>query len=115
MDIREFSNKFAEATKNMSAEERASLMKIFEGVSKEITKEDTKDSVSYGTSSTVDAGVPNGITERLKGLKESYLKWKPTITTYRARAITKIAKENPACLKYYCVLNVLNIAVKLHL
>ena len=38
MDIREFSNKLAEATKNMSPQERASLMKMFEAVS---------DAVSY--------------------------------------------------------------------
>jgi len=41
VDIREFSNKLAEATKNMSDEERASLMKMFESVSGEITKNDT--------------------------------------------------------------------------
>ncbi len=40
MDIREFSNKFAEATKNMSPAERAALLKMFEGVSSEITKSD---------------------------------------------------------------------------
>lgn len=96
MDIREFSNKFAEATKNMSAEERSALMKMFEGVSKEITKENPDTTTS---SSSNDGGVPNGITERLNRLKESYLKWKPTITTYRARAITKIAKENPGMPK----------------
>ncbi|MBW9157646.1 choline trimethylamine-lyase [Clostridium sp. FP2] len=96
MDIREFTNKFAEATKNMSAEERASLMKMFEGVSKEITKEDT---VSYVASSENDGKIPNGITDRLQRLKENYLKWTPTITTHRARAITKIAKENPGMPK----------------
>ncbi|WP_210409159.1 choline trimethylamine-lyase [Methanococcoides vulcani] len=56
-------------------------------------------------------GVPDGITERLKKLKENFLKQVPTITTYRARAITKIAKENPGmpkillrakCFKYCC-------------
>ena len=45
MDIREFSNKLAEATKNMSPEEKASLMKMFESVSQEIGKEDTKKDV----------------------------------------------------------------------
>ena len=97
MDIREFTNKFADATKNMSAQERDSLMKMFEGVSKEITKGES--SASYVASSTNDGKVPNGITERLRRLKESYLEWKPTITTYRARAITKIAKENPGMPK----------------
>ncbi|MFQ7472777.1 MAG: hypothetical protein ACLRLX_01055, partial [Anaerovoracaceae bacterium] len=37
MDIREFSNKIAEATKNMSDEERTSLMKMFESVSSDIS------------------------------------------------------------------------------
>ena len=37
MDIREFSNKIAEATKNMSDEERTSLMKMFESVSGDIS------------------------------------------------------------------------------
>ena len=41
MDIREFSNKLAEATKNMSPQERASLMKMFEAVSDEITKNES--------------------------------------------------------------------------
>ena len=36
MDIREFSDKIAQATKNMSEEERQSLMKMFEAVSGEI-------------------------------------------------------------------------------
>ncbi|AOY74603.1 choline trimethylamine-lyase [Clostridium formicaceticum] len=96
MDIREFSNKLAEATKNMSVEERSSLMKVFEGISKEMAKEDT---TGYIQSDVKETGIPDGMTERLKRLKETYLKWKPSITTYRARAITKIAKENPGMPK----------------
>lgn len=99
MDIREFSNKFAEATKNMSTEERASLMKMFEGVSKEITKKDEVVSGTYVASSDNDGKVPNGMTECLQRLKENYMKWTPTISTHRARAITKIAKENPGMPK----------------
>ena len=38
MDIREFSNKLADATKNMSDEERASLMKMFQSVSGDIAQ-----------------------------------------------------------------------------
>ncbi|MBS3995203.1 MAG: choline trimethylamine-lyase [Alkaliphilus sp.] len=107
MDIRDFSNKLAEATKNMSAEERASLIKLFEGVTKNI-KEDSNCFVDVCTN---EGEIPNGMTERLKRLKESYLKHIPSITTYRARAITKIAKENPGmpkvllrakCLRYCC-------------
>lgn len=94
MDIREFSNKLAEATKNMTAEEQSSLIKIFEGISKEITKGDTCTQPSVNGD-----GIPNGTTERIDKLKENYLKWIPTITTHRARAITKIAKENPGMPK----------------
>lgn len=109
MDIREFSNKFAEATKDMSAEERAALMKMFEGISKEITKEDS--GVTCTTSCVNDGEVPNGMTDRLKRLKENYLKQQPSITIHRAKAITKIAKENPGmpkillrakCFKHCC-------------
>lgn len=108
MDIRDFSNKLAEATKNMSAEERASLIKLFENVSLNMNKEEPQASTDTCTDGD---GIPNGITERLQKLKESYLKHVPSITTYRARAITKIAKENPGmpksvlrakCFRYCC-------------
>jgi formate C-acetyltransferase len=110
VDIREFSNKLAEATKNMSDEERASLMKMFESVSGEITKNDTPSTNNTYTASE-GTGVPDGITERLRKLKENFLKQVPSITTYRAKAITKIAKENPGmpkillrakCFRYCC-------------
>ncbi len=110
MDIREFSNKFVEATKNMSPEERASLMKMFESVSDEINKKESAPKSDYVN---VEEGteIPDGITARLKNLKENYLTHRPTITTHRARAITKIAKENPGmpkimlrakCFRYCC-------------
>jgi choline trimethylamine-lyase len=108
LDIRDFSNKLAEATKNMSAEERASLIKLFEDVSMNIAKEEAQPST---VTSSNDGGIPNGMTDRLRKLKENYLKHVPSITTYRARAITKIAKENPGmpksmlrakCFRYCC-------------
>lgn len=110
MDIREFSNKFVEATKNMSPEERSSLMKMFESVSDEINK---KESAPKNNFVSVEEGteIPDGITSRLQKLKTNYLTHKPTITTHRARAITKIAKENPGmpkimlrakCFRYCC-------------
>ena len=110
MDIREFSNKLAEATKNMSDEERASLMKMFESVSGEITKNEGPSTNNTYTASE-GTGVPDGITDRLRKLKENFLKQVPSVTTYRARAITKIAKENPGmpkillrakCFRYCC-------------
>jgi len=108
LDIRELSNKFMEATQNMSTEEREALMKMFEGVSKEIVKEGP---VACQTSCNNGTEIPGGITERLTTLKESYLKHVPSITTHRARAITEIAKENPGvpksilrgkCFKHCC-------------
>lgn len=108
MDIRDFSLKLSEATKHMSPEERASLIKLFEGVSKNIAQEEPK---ACTEDCSIKNGIPHGMTERLKRLKENYLKQVPSITTHRARAITKIAKENPGmpkimlrakCFRYCC-------------
>ncbi|MCM3765649.1 choline trimethylamine-lyase [Neobacillus niacini] len=105
LDIRDFSVKLAQATKNMSEAERASLIKLFEGVSKNMGQEEPS-----GNSSQ-DGGIPSGMTERLTRLKENYLTHVPSITTHRARAITKIAEENPGmpkimlrakCFRYCC-------------
>lgn len=110
MDIREFSNKFVEATKNMTPEERASLMKMFETVSDEINKNEPA-KAGAAVCAEESTTIPDGITKRLQSLKENYLTHKPTITTYRARAITKIAAENPGmpkimlrakCFRYCC-------------
>lgn len=94
MDIREFSSKFAEATKSMSHEEREALRKMFEGFADEITKPDAP---TYGKvfDAPADGGIPEGITPRLQRLKDNYMKQRPSITTYAARAKTKILKENP--------------------
>lgn len=97
MDMKDFSYKLAEATKHMSDEERASLIRIFEGVSKEITKLENTNEVAMPVSEQHD--IPNGMTPRLTQLKETYLKWQPTITIHRAKVITKIAKENPGMPK----------------
>ena len=129
MDIREFSNKIAEATKNMSDEERNSLMKMFETVADDISsvvpphqQEQSSatgcgdrpkyySSIAAATTEVDKDGVPLGPTERLVKLKENFLKQVPSITTYRARAVTKITKENPGmpkielrakCCRYCC-------------
>lgn len=109
MDINEFSAKLAEATKELSSEERAALMRMFSSVSEDITKEQPKSDSVILTEEQTD--IPDGITPRLRALKDNYLKQVPSITTHRARAITKIAKENPGmpksvlrakCFKYCC-------------
>ncbi|WP_291292628.1 choline trimethylamine-lyase [Enterococcus sp.] len=92
MDINEFSAKLAEATKELSAEERNALMKMFATVA------DHAETPSESDSSDATV-VPNGITPRLSALKENYLKQVPTITTHRARVITELAKENPGMPK----------------
>ena len=129
MDIREFSNKIAEATKNMSDEERTSLMKMFESVSGDISTVTPAQaqpapapagshehpayysSIAAATTQVDEDGVPVGPTERLVRLKENFLKQVPSITTHRARAVTKITKENPGmpkielrakCFRYCC-------------
>ncbi|MGL6113777.1 choline trimethylamine-lyase [Cetobacterium sp. SF1] len=91
MEIKEFLNKFMKATENMSEAEREALLKMFQGVSKEIkTEECTKENLNE---------VPEKITERLVKLKENYLKQVPSINIHRAKVLTKIAKENPGMPK----------------
>ncbi|MGL5765852.1 MAG: pyruvate formate lyase family protein, partial [Cetobacterium sp.] len=97
MEIREFLNKFMKATENMSVEEREALLKMFQGVSHEIKGESCeKENYNY-TNECKE--VPEKITERLAKLKENYLKQVPSITIHRAKALTKIAKENPGLPK----------------
>ena len=97
MDLHDFSNKLAEATKSLSPEERASLKKIFEGVSAEIfNKTAVTSSPSVGHEG---AGIPNGPTDRHVKLKENFLKQVPSITIHRARVSTKNAQANPGMPK----------------
>lgn len=107
MDLKDFSAKLAEATKELSSEERATLMKMFTSVQEDIEC----DTTSSATRNKNGTEIPNDITPRLKALKDIYLTHVPSITTHRARAITKIAKENPGmpksvlrakCFKYCC-------------
>ncbi len=114
MDIREFSNQLAEATKNMSEEERNALIKMFSSVQNQVTAPETSGAScgTTGAAAPAKAGaIPNGPTERIVALKENFLKQVPTITTHRAKAITKINRENPGtpkirlrgqCFKYCC-------------
>ncbi|WP_291259263.1 choline trimethylamine-lyase [Fusobacterium sp.] len=97
MEMREFLDKFMEATENMTVEERSSLLKIFQGVSNEIKKEPKHMDHVCCTEECTE--VPDKITTRLARLKENYLKQVPTITIHKARILTKIAKENPGLPK----------------
>ncbi|WP_300340710.1 choline trimethylamine-lyase [Fusobacterium sp.] len=97
MEMREFLDKFMEATENMTVEERSSLLKIFQGVSNEIKKEPKH--IDHVCCTEECTEVPDKITTRLARLKENYLKQVPTITIHKARILTKIAKENPGLPK----------------
>lgn len=92
MNIKDISNKFADATKNLSPEETAAIMKLFQGISKELS---TSSPATYGTTkSPVYEGEIAGLTPRIERLKSAYLKVRPSISTYRARAFTQVTKEN---------------------
>lgn len=93
MDMKEFTAKLEEATKQLSQEERDSLAKLFQSVSGDITKpqEEQKESLSFASEGT---SLPEGITPRLQALKDQYLKAKPTISLIRAINLTKISKAN---------------------
>ena len=93
MDMKEFTAKLEEATKKLSAEERASLVKIFQTVSDDVNKTN----VSFTSSAPLvseGTDVPEGITPRLQALKNQYLKAQPTISLIRAVNLTRISKEN---------------------
>lgn len=92
MDIQEFSSKFADATKHLSSEETAAIMKLFQGISKELSGNSS--SSSSVTKSPVYEGEITGLTPRLERLRAAYLKVKPSVSTYRARAFTQVTKEN---------------------
>jgi len=99
MNVYDLSDKFEAAVKAMPVEERKRMLEAFQRVAAEMEQEKQT------------AEIPDGMTERLKRLKANYMKQVPSITTYRARAITKIAKENPGmpkimlrakCFRYCC-------------
>ncbi len=114
MDIREFSNQLSEATKDMTEEERNVLKKMFANVQDQLKEEPAKETVKKEDSaqpSGDESGIPEGPTERIKALKANFLEQKPRITIHRAKAITKIVKENPGlpkmvlrgkCFRYCC-------------
>jgi len=95
VDLHDFSTKLAEATKNLTPEERASLKKIFEGVSAELLHAPAAGKASAPCAGAEGCGIPDGPTERHLKLKETFLKQVPSISTHRARVITEVFKEHP--------------------
>ena len=70
MDIRDFSNKLAEATKDMSPEERNALKSMFENVTKEMEAKGSAPAPVASAAPGTD--VPDGPTPRIKALKDNY-------------------------------------------
>ncbi|MDR2458234.1 MAG: choline trimethylamine-lyase [Clostridiales Family XIII bacterium] len=112
MDIKEFSKQLSNATKDLPEEEKLALKRAFEKVagkkewndrSKEANNKENADKEVYfskmAAPATPTTEIPNGPTKRHVLLKENFLKAIPTITTHRARAVTKITKENPGMPK----------------
>lgn len=92
MNLKDFSNKFAAATKHLSPEEKAAIMKLFQGISQELTGNNSK--MGSEAKAPVYDGEITGITLRIQRLRANYLKAKPSVTVYRARAYTQVTKEN---------------------
>lgn len=110
MDIREFSNKFAEATQQMDAKEREALLKLFQTVATDMNTP-SSNVCSTNVCGDTQTGIPDGMTKRHQLLKDVYLKQVPSISIEKAIAITKITKENPGmpkalirskCFKHCC-------------
>ena len=107
MDLREFSEKLAAATRDMSPQERDALRRAFLRINDQLQKEETgrrSESPAYKGTPSGSAGyinashgdqVPDGPTPRILALKKQYMTHKPTITLHRAKAITKVYEENP--------------------
>jgi len=95
VDLHDFTSKLAEAARQLSPEQRAALKKLFEGASAgpqpRTPQERPADARGHG--------IPDGPTQRHVLLKENFLKQTPSITTHRARVITRIARENPGLPK----------------
>ncbi|MDY5272053.1 choline trimethylamine-lyase [Tractidigestivibacter sp.] len=97
MDIKEFAKELSEATKDMSDEQRATVRRMFEKVADQLdVPAPSKHATACGDT---PYDVPDGPTDRQVHLKANFLKQVPSITTYRARAVTEIMKANPGMPK----------------
>ncbi|CCO07715.1 choline trimethylamine-lyase [Desulforamulus hydrothermalis] len=92
MDIKEFASKFADATKHLSPEETAAIMKLFQGITKELSA--NSPAAKQTAKSPAFEGEITGLTPRLERLRANYLKAKPSVSIHRAIAFTQVTKEN---------------------
>lgn len=108
MNIEQLVDKLMAATGGMSGQDREKLVQLVKETAAEMDREG-QSAVQYPSSGLGE--IPQSITPRLERLKANYLQHKPSITTHRARAITKITKENPGmpkimlrakCFRYCC-------------
>ncbi|MCI1646198.1 MAG: hypothetical protein LKI67_10445 [Olsenella sp.] len=97
MDIKEFAKELSEATKDMSDEQRATVRKMFEKVADQLDAPAPSAHVAVSVDTPYD--VSNGPTDRQVRLKDNFLKQIPSITMYRARAVTETMKANPGMPK----------------
>lgn len=113
MNIQEFTDKFSDATKNLSKEESVALLKLFQTLSQEL-KQDTSAAPSTNYKEYKAPAFDGEITEltpRMQRLREKYLQVKPSVSIHRAVAFTKVTKENiglppillrAKCFRYAC-------------
>lgn len=92
LNIQEFTTKFADATKNLSPEETAAILKLFQGISRELSANGRK--ANSTVKSPAYDGEITGLTPRLQRLREAYLKVRPSISVFRAQAFTQVTKEH---------------------
>ncbi len=97
MDLSNISNSIAEATKNLSPEEKAALRRILQGVTERVMKAAGSAAQAAAPAADPDGetGVPDGPTPRHKRLKANFLRQRPTISIQRAKIITEMARAHP--------------------
>ncbi|MBS4913029.1 MAG: choline trimethylamine-lyase [Veillonella sp.] len=93
MNIQEFTDKFSEATKNLSKEESIALLKLFQNLSQDIKSNGAGGSYKDYKAPAFDGEI-NELTPRMKRLREAYLKVKPSVSIHRALAFTEVTKAH---------------------
>ena len=94
MNMQDFSVSFAKAAKNLPPEQRERLLDLLLRASRDLEKTEGQD---YGSGPVQldEDGIPQGMTDRLRRLKENYMKQKPSISIHAARVKTAVTRENP--------------------
>ena len=94
MNIQEFTDKFTDATRNLSKEETVELLRLFQSLSEDIKKESVSCTSDYKNYKAPHfEGDIDELTPRMKRLREKYLNVRPSVSIHRAVAFTKIYKE----------------------